>query len=402
MKIAFAIDILFMSGGIIVVLEHAVRLKKYGHEVYILTWKDVSAGALSWFDGAGNLNWRTYEQASTIHFDFALSTGWPTCYNLYRISAEKYVYFNQSIESKFYTEKERINKNKADSTYLLGLNIITEATWIRNYLKNNFGLHAELVLNGIRKDLFTMAGKAACERDDNKLRVLVEGPLHVPFKNVKRAIQICRQSMADEIWLLTSTKLRFKRLRGVDRVFSKVPFNKTPEIYRSCDVLVKLSFIEGMFGPPLEMFHCGGTAVVYNVTGYDEYIVHNENALVAEMGDEQAVLRHINSLKTDRNLLNDLKKGARETAASWHDWDESSKQFENALLKIDQNPLPTRQQLRVKTEIIEQWHQIFFSGAAGWTLKAFIAIKRRIRLYFFRAVAFAIAPFKSSNKNTKP
>jgi hypothetical protein len=53
-------------------------------------------------------------------------------------------------------------------------------------------------------------------------------------------------------------------------------------VYRSCDDILKLSLVESMFGPPLEMFHCGGTAIVYNVTGHDEYIVHGRNALVAE------------------------------------------------------------------------------------------------------------------------
>ena len=73
---------------------------------------------------------------------------------------------------------------------------------------------------------------------------------------------------------------------GVDRVFSRVPILETPRVYRSCDVLVKLSYIEGMFGPPLEMFHCGGTAIVYRVTGHEQYIRHDDNSLVVTPDDE--------------------------------------------------------------------------------------------------------------------
>jgi hypothetical protein len=47
----------------------------------------------------------------------------------------------------------------------------------------------------------------------------------------------------------------------------EVIYFDTPLVYRSCDILGKLSYVEGMFGPPLEMFHCGWTAIVYNVTG---------------------------------------------------------------------------------------------------------------------------------------
>lgn len=72
---------------------------------------------------------------------------------------------------------------------------------------------------------------------------------------------------------------------------------KQPEIYRSCDVIVKLSYIEGMFGPPLEMFHCGGTAIVYDVTGHDEYIVHEKNALVVKTDDDKQVINYIKWIK---------------------------------------------------------------------------------------------------------
>ncbi len=69
----------------------------------------------------------------------------------------------------------------------------------------------------------------------------------------------------------------------------KIPVESTPVIYRSCDVLLKLSKVEGMFGPPLEMFHCGGTAITYDVTGSEEYLVSGRNSLVVPMDDEKAV-----------------------------------------------------------------------------------------------------------------
>ena len=56
---------------------------------------------------------------------------------------------------------------------------------------------------------------------------------------------------------------------GVDRVLSRVPIDRTGTVYRSCDVLMKLSRVEGMYSPPLEMFHCGGTVVTYDVTGHE-------------------------------------------------------------------------------------------------------------------------------------
>jgi glycosyltransferase involved in cell wall biosynthesis len=110
----------------------------------------------------------------------------------------------------------------------------------------------------------------------------VEGPLGVSYKNVEKTIELCRQAEVDEIWLLTSSEVT--DYPGVNRCFSRVPITETAAIYRSCDLLVKLSYVEGMFGPPLEMFHCGGTALVYDVTGHDEYIRHQQNSIVVPRG----------------------------------------------------------------------------------------------------------------------
>jgi hypothetical protein len=180
------------------------------------------------------------------------------------------------------------------------------------------------------------------------MRVLVEGPLGVDFKNIARTIAMLRKTLADEIWLLTISPI--SSYPGVKRVFSRVPAYDCARIYRSCDVLVKLSYVEGMFGPPLEMFHCGGTAVVYNVTGHDEYITNNENALVIPSGDENAVIAAVNELKRQPGLLARLKQGALTTAANWPDWTEVSPQFHRALTTIvEKEPKVARERLHAMT-----------------------------------------------------
>ena len=117
-------------------------------------------------------------------------------------------------------------------------------------------------------------------------------------------------------------------------------------VYRSCDLILKLSLVEGMFGPPLEMFHCGGTAIVYNVTGHDEYIVHGRNALVAERNDESAVVRFIRQLKDFPQFLGALKTNAINAAAQWPDWTASTAQFRDAMEKAAANSALDRDSLR--------------------------------------------------------
>ena len=174
----------------------------------------------------------------------------------------------------------------------------------------------------------------------NGLRVLVEGPFGVFFKNVGRTIKLVRRAKPDDIWLLTSSDIPW--YPHVGRVYSRIPIDRVPGVYRACDVLVKLSYVEGMFGPPLEIFHCGGTAIVYDVSGHDEYIVNDYNALVVKRDDEDGVVNAIKRLRNDPELLEKLKEGAQQTANAWPDWSESSFNFLAGIEDIMNEPAVDR------------------------------------------------------------
>ncbi len=333
MKWAVLLGYTAISGGTFVIFEHSLYALKNGIDVYIITENKVHKEDIEWHPESRKLNWLTFKEASCYNFDIAIATWWKTSYEICRIKATTYAYFVQSIESRFYGDNELAIKMFADATYLIPFKIVTEATWIKNYLFERFNQEALLVLNGIRKDIYSNTGEAYEKRNENKLRVLIEGPIDIPFKNVAKTIELATKSQADEIWLLTTSN-EINRVKGVDRIFSKVPITETPKIYRSCDVIVKLSYVEGMFGPPLEMFHCGGTAITYDVTGHEEYLKDGYNALVVKTDDELEVINCINRLKNDRILLNRLKAGALKTANDWSDWDKSSFEFLSAMDKI--------------------------------------------------------------------
>ena len=341
MKIAFFIGLPDISGGSYAIYEHAIRMNRRGHSVSIITEDTVDPSRYSWHPEVSELEWTTLNSAATVHFDVAIATWWGSIFLLERLSADHYVYFVQSIESRFFEPEDpenyllreySIRRDLCESTYFYSIPVITEAFWIQQYLEENYCSSVQLVRNGVRKDIYRQDGECITPRSPEKLRILVEGPVDVFYKNVKRTLELCRQSDADEVWLLTPSQI--DSYPGVDRVFSQVPIHLTPAIYRSCDVLVKLSYVEGMFGPPLEMFHCGGTSIVNDVTGYDEYIRHDENAFVAEKDDDAQVVYYLNTLKHNPEILGRLKAGAKNTADTWPDWEESSELFENALLSI--------------------------------------------------------------------
>jgi hypothetical protein len=357
MKWAFLLGSPDISGGTYVIFEHAIRAQRNGIEVTIVTEDKVSMDRIHWHPEARSLRWRTFAEVSNETFDICIATWWRTVYEMTRVTASTYAYFVQSIESRFYDELEKPLRKLVESTYKLPLYIITEATWIQRYLREVHNAESYLVKNGIRKDIYSTTGESIASREPGKLRVLVEGPIDVGFKNVPKTIELCRRSRADEIWLLTSSPI--DSYKGVDRVFSKVPIFDTAPIYRSCDVIVKLSYVEGMFGPPLEMFHCGGTSITYNVTGHDEYIIADVNGLVAETDNEEQVVNYINMLKDNPDKLARLKEKAMETAQQWPSWEQSSREFISIVESICKNNPPIQQDvLRSQCEFYFDWYVI--------------------------------------------
>lgn len=353
MRIAFLLGSPDINGGTYVIYEHGTRFLDFGHDVTVVTQQFVTPDRYAWHERAQELTWLTLDKGEKESFDIVIATWWQSPFLLHNLEAEHYVYFVQSIESRFFEEEDpqhhdnrdlSIWKKLCESTYSFNIPVITEANWIQDYLYKNYNNRPFLVRNGIRKDLYQAEVEPVSHRQEGRLRVLVEGPVDVFYKNVPKSIELCRKAGVDEVWLLTSSNIT--SFSGVDRVFSRVPIQETGPIYRSCDVLLKLSYIEGMFGPPLEMFHCGGTAIVYDVTGHDEYIVHKQNSLVVQRDDDDQVVAYLEKLANDKQMLEQLKQGAMQTASAWPDWQSSSSEFEKVLLQIREERKTSRSYLR--------------------------------------------------------
>lgn len=327
-RICFLVGSMAISGGTYVIVQHAAYLHDQGYDVTLAVQEPFTAQTLAWHDRTSRLRCVSIDAAKGETFDLVIATWWKTALELRHFNSPRYAYFVQSIESRFYPASEVPLRALVDSTYRLPVAYVTEAMWIRDHLKTTYGHNAALVRNGIRKDVYRTTGPVMVPRD-HKLqpRVLVEGHFGVSFKNTALGVRLAREAGAKDIWLLTGTPVKW--VPGVSRVFSRVPMNITPEIYRSCDILVKLSTVEGMFGPPLEIFHCGGTAIVFDVTGHDEYIVDGQNACVVRRGDMDGVVTTLRRLLNDRTELARLQAGALQTADAWVSWDESSSAFRN-------------------------------------------------------------------------
>ena len=326
LKIAFLIPDLGVGGGNSVVLAHARSAADAGHQVTVVVSAGVPSGLETFPIGGPRVT--SLAQASDTEFDVAIASWWQDTLLLPRLAAGRHARFLQGMEDRLYRSHEP-QHSLVQAAYRVPLPGITISHWVSEQFRHEYGQSLAVVPNGLDKSVFRPEGRVIAPRKDG-VRVLVEGPLGSWHKNVVPALRLSR-TLSDETWLLTSTDVG--PISGVDRVFSRLPPTETAAVYRSCDILLKLSLIEGFGLPPLEMFHCGGTVVGFHgpCTGITEYAKHGRNALLAPASDFEAAGEHLGALLKDRDLLDTMKSGALTTARAWPSQTEAGELFLRAL-----------------------------------------------------------------------
>jgi hypothetical protein len=252
------------------------------------------------------------------------------------VPAERYVYYVQSLEDRFYPgEDER--RAMAAETYRLPVSFITGARWMHHFLQ---ALRPDAdcfyVRYGIDKEVFALPSGIA-PRLHGPLRVLIEGPLDTWLKAIPETMEAIR-GMRRSAHVTYVTRGRAPLEPAPDEVVGPLYAEQMAERYATCDVVVKLPRVEGMLEPPLEGFHKGATCVVSPVTGHDEYIEHGWNGLVVEWDDPRGTARALDLLDHDRLLLHQLRMNALETARTWPSWEQASQFFALALHEIRRRP----------------------------------------------------------------
>lgn len=334
MRVAILLKDLQLSGGVGVVVTHARNLaENHDFDVTLVTTEAQEEPDWS-YEHLPHLHVLSLADASTREYDIAISTWWETAYQLFLLTAKRYVSFVQSIEDRFYSVHESVDRLGARAALDLPVAFVTEATWIADQLRDlrpDTKIH--LVRNGIDKETFPVA-ETLTGSDTEPLRVLVEGSPESWFKRVPSAIRSVEQMReAHRLTIVCPNRANLKQ-SWADETIGPLSPNELSAVYSESDVLLKLSHVEGMYGPPLEAFHRGATCVTTEVTGHEEFIRHGVNALVCDWDDERGTAAQLDMLARDRGLLTRLRKGALATARSWPDWEQSSSKMAAALEEI--------------------------------------------------------------------
>jgi O-antigen biosynthesis protein len=338
-KVAFLVNDLQLSGGVAVVVAHSRQLHdRHGFDVTLVLAREQEDP--HWHhEPLQGLPVASLDEARSERYDIAISTWWETAFSLFELRAERYASFVQSLEDRFYRPGEA---DRLGARLVLDLPVafITEARWIADTLAGlRPGAPCWLVRNGIDKSVFTPPA-AIAPRLDGPLRILVEGYANSWFKGVNDAIRAVGQMREPHHLTVVAPNRDGLVADGADRVVGPLTQRELAAAYAESDVLLKLSRVEGMYGPPLEAFHMGSTCVTTEVTGHEEYIEHGVNALVCDWDDLRGTARQLDLLARDRVLLHRLRLGALQTARAWPAWEQAGQFMAGALHAIRREPPP--------------------------------------------------------------
>jgi O-antigen biosynthesis protein len=337
-RIAFLLPKIDLAGGIFIVLEHARGLAtRHGHDVVIVTTD--GRAVTHDFPSLSELTCVAIDDVAGEEFDLAIATWWHTAYSLPRLVAPRYVHFIQNLEDRFYTATEVAARAAAAAVQMLPLTYITTAGWLENQLRAlrpDAAVHC--VRSGVDKDVFQAVGSRP--EGTGPLRVTVEGPPDVWFKGVPEALDaVTRMREPRHLTVVTGDRAAGKGIHSLaDRVMGRLSHSGMADLFRDTDVLLKLSRLEGMSGPPLEAFHCGATAVMTPMTGHEEYAQHAVNCMIVGYDDAIGTARTLDLLSRDRAFLSQLQASAIEEASRWPDWEHATRHFDEVIADIADTP----------------------------------------------------------------
>lgn len=166
-----------------------------------------------------------------------------------------------------------------------------------------------MVKNYIDHDRF----KLGQEREENRL-------LAMPRKNKKDLDEIINK-IAKKGWNIVLAD-------GLSE-------DKLIEEYQKADVFLATGYPEGFGLPPIEAMACGCAVVGFTGRGANEFMVHEQTALVAEDGDTDTAAALLDRLYDDLQLREVLRKNGQEVAQRYNK-QVTLRQLKTAFNKIEQ------------------------------------------------------------------
>lgn len=354
MRITFLLSSLWLSGGVLLVVDYANRLSQRGHVVTVvlpggavdMAVREKLVSAVSVIEGYHRLTKPTPPWMLALHIldlvratpssDVVIATHTPTtipviCLRLLRKTAH---------HAWLYMDFDEMFRQRALERFLLQ----RMPRYFELIMPISQPLAAQVSDQTTAKLVVTGAGLARKEHFANAahlisteatFRLLYVGD-HRPRKGLNEflaAAAIVHQQLPNlELDIVSKEPLT---------VVTDVPYQLyvypsdelLVALYRYCDLFVSCSWGEGLGYPPLEAMACGAPVVLTDSVGVRDYAQHEVNCLLVPPRDPMAIATAILRLVHDPALAQRLVAQGKETVRHY-DWDAVIDRVEGTLLAL--------------------------------------------------------------------
>ena len=323
MKIAYAVPMTWACDGILAPFAQADELLARGHAVTIFA---PAAERIDWFPLRAPLESFAAEPEVQGAFDAIIFAG-DTFRKVRFPGAKRQFLFLQGKDHLWARPDERAALLEAYSDPRF--HILAVSCWLRDFVHDRCGNpRVSVIGNGVDLSRFH-----PIDSHRERFRLLIEGNFPDRRKNVLDAIEIAsrvRQHKAVEIWGMGR---RFAATGSlVDRVFEDPAPEAIPGIYQQCDVLIKTPVAEGFSLPYLEAMACGCVPVTYSAGVVLDFCAHNENSLLAGVGNLPLMVWNVLRFLSDSALRTRLRENTLATARRYP-WSRTADLLEEALTR---------------------------------------------------------------------
>lgn len=354
MKIVFIVpNLISITGGLRVVLEHAKKLSQRGHEVTIVSPVFPYGFFRHKLDVRRWIGWLHEFTYNIIHThtlpgdyqhtfsirnplflssnsfpdaDVIIATAWPTAFTVNRLPSSKgrKYYFIQGYE--IWSGP----KAKVEATWRLPLTKFTVASWLKDLGRNKFKVDIfGPIYNGINTDLFNVPVKFP----HNPLTV---GAYYNSQKlkggqyALRALIELHRQRPDLGYYMFGNS--RPKKLPSFISFSLRPKQHQLSNLYKQCDIFLITSLSEGMSLVPMEACACHCAVITTDIPGHRDFAIPNVTALFVPPAQVKPLVQ------SALQLINDTKKLELLASAGYKyvqrfTWAESTNQLE-LLLKM--------------------------------------------------------------------
>ena len=322
------------SGGHINIFRFVQKLQDMGFKNRVYVFKchalDTDGALRTFIDQYYDLDTNSIEVYHSVDkmkpAHAIIATSWQTAYFVRKFNKviSKF-YFVQDFEPYFYAVGSEYTF--AENTYKFGLRGITAGDWLKDKLREEYGMKTESFSFSYDKDLY----KAIDKRDDTKRLFFYARPV-----TPRRAF---------ELGLLALTEVS-KRIPEVEVIFAgwdvsgyKIPFThlnagsvkleELADLYSQCDMCLVLSNTN-LSLLPLEVMASNSVAVCTKGAN-SSWLVNEENSLMVDF-DPISIANTLCYYLEHREELAIIRKRGLKFALSTS-WDKEAEKVKNAIVR---------------------------------------------------------------------